>query len=108
MNGYLGEFPVDITTHPKYSKYTPADWAMLFIGKYSSIDGDHHKSWVFDQVARILKGTPVVVVEARWGNNHSEYRFTVANLPSEEYREWVKQMTSGVNEGYDWDEGIAP
>jgi hypothetical protein len=108
MNGYLGEFPVDVTTHPTFSKYTPADWAMLFIGKYSGIDGDHHKTWVFDQVARILKGTPVVVVEARWDKPSSEYRFTVADPPSEAYTEWVKQMTSGVNEGYDWDTGITP
>ena len=39
MNGYLGEFPIDIATHPKYSKMTPADWTMVFIEKYSGIDG---------------------------------------------------------------------
>ena len=55
-NKYLGEFPVDVSKHPEYSKWTPADWAMVFIEKYSGIDGDHHKTWVFDQVARILKG----------------------------------------------------
>ena len=64
---YLGEFPVDVATHPEYSKYTQADWAMLFIGKYGKIDGGHHKTWVLDQVARILKGTPAVVVQARCG-----------------------------------------
>lgn len=108
MEGYLGEFPVDVATHPEYSKWTAADWAMLFIGKYSGIDGDHHKTWVFDQVARILKGTPVIVVEARWENGYTEDRFTVADPPSEAYKEWVKTMTTGVNEGYDWDEGVTP
>lgn len=108
MTGYLGEFPVDVSKHPEYSKYTQADWAKVFIGKYSSIDGYHHKAWVFDQVARILKGTPVVVVQARWNNHAPEDRFTVAEPPSEAYLQWVKEMTSGVNEGYDWDVGIAP
>lgn len=108
MNGYLGEFPVDVSKHPKYSKYTQIDWALLFIAKYGQIDGSHHKTWVLDQAVRILKGTPVEVVEARWDNGHCEYRFTVAEPPSEEYRKWVHMMTSGENEGYDYDEGIAP
>lgn len=107
-NKYLGEFPVDVSKHPEYSKWTQADWAMVFIEKYSGIDGDHHKTWVFDQVARILKGTPVVVVQARWENHAPEDRFTVADPPSDEYKAWVVSMTSGVNEGYTWDEGIAP
>ena len=108
MEGYLGDFRVDVSKHPVYSKYTPADWAMVFIEKYGGIDGDHHKQWVLDQVARILKGTPVVVVEARWDNGYTEDRFTVADPPSEGYEAWVKSMTSGVNEGYDYDPGIAP
>jgi len=108
MSGYLGEFPVDVATHPEYSKMTPADWAMEFIGHYGHIDGDHHKMWVFDQVARILKGTPVVVVQARWTNHEPEDRFTVADPPSQAYLDWVKMMTTGENEGYDYDEGIAP
>ena len=106
-NTYLGEFPVDVSTHPTYSKCTPADWAMVFLEKYSGIDGDHHKTWVFDQIARILKGTPVKVVQARWTDHAPEDRFNVSH-PSEEYKEWVVSMTSGVNAGYNWDEGIAP
>lgn len=105
---YIGEFPIDEAIHPVYSKFTPADWAMVFIGKYSSIDGDHHKAWCFDQVARILKGTRVIVLQARWDGNKLEDRFVVANPPSEAYTEWVKQMTTGVNSEYDWDVGIAP
>ena len=108
MEGYLGETPVDVAKHPKYSRWTPADWAMLFIGKYSGIDGDHHKTWVFYQAARILKGTPVEVVQARWDNGQTEDRFTVADPPSEDYKAWVISMTSGVNAGYDWDTGISP
>lgn len=108
MENYLGEFPVDVSTHPVYSKYTPGDWAMMFIEHYGHIDGDHHKLWVLDQVARILKGTPVIVVQARWENHLPDDRFNVANPPSEAYKKWVHGMVSGENEGYDYDEGIAP
>lgn len=107
MEGYLGEFPVDVSKHPEYSKYTVADWALLFIGKYSSIDGDHHKTWCFDTVARILNGTPVIVTEARWANGYKEDRFNLGK-PSKQYKKWVKSMTTGENAGYDWDTGCAP
>jgi hypothetical protein len=105
---YLGEFPVDVSTHSVYSKWTVSDWAMLFIARYGSIDGGHHKQWILDQVARILKGTSVDVFEARWTNHEPEVRFRVAEHPSEAYTQWVKDMTSGDNEGYDYDTGIAP
>ena len=113
MNGYLGEFSVDVATHPEYSKYTVADWAMVFVEKYGQIDGSHHKLWVLDQVARILKGTPVIVVQARWENHPPEYRFTVARVTSEGYKAWVKEMRGQYNAcqdeyEYGYDEGIAP
>jgi hypothetical protein len=38
MNGYLGEFPVDLST-TKYKGYTRSDWALVFIEKYGQIDG---------------------------------------------------------------------
>jgi len=31
--------------------------AAAFIVRWGSIDGDHHKQWVLDQVLRILMGT---------------------------------------------------
>jgi hypothetical protein len=115
MSNYLGEFPVDVSKHPVYSKWTPSDWAMLFVEKYGQIDGGHHKTWVLDQVARILKGTPVVVVQARWTDHKPEDRFTVASPPSEEYQNWVCDMKgpwvkTEHYEGfeYSYDEGIAP
>ncbi len=46
-------------------------------------DGTDHKAWVIDQVAWYLLG-------------------------SNGYGKWVDQMTSGENEGHDWDTGIAP
>lgn len=106
---YLGEFPVNIKKSP-FADYTPADWALYFIGSYGQIDGAHHKQWVLDQAARILHGTPIKVVEARWTDHEPEYRVTL-KAPSKAYKKWVKEM-KGENENgdpeYDYDEGIAP
>lgn len=110
MEGYLGETPIDVSTHSTFSKYTQSDWAMLFVSKYGQIGGEHHKTWVLDTVSRILKGTPVIVTEARWSNGHSEYRFDLGE-PSPAYLDWREDMLERDAEGepqYDYDEGIAP
>lgn len=111
MENYLGEFDVVLKDGP-YAKYTPKDWAMEFIERYSQIDGTHHKQWVLDQVARILQGTPVIVKLAKWGNGHEEYRFWL-DEPSEAYLKWVQAMKGKWDEDeenfeYSYDEGIAP
>jgi hypothetical protein len=102
MNGYLGEFSVDLE-RSQFAEWTPVDWALYFIVRYGSIDGDRHKTWVLDQVTRILNHSPVRVVQARWDNGHDEYRVTVGN--SSIYQEWVAQRRA---DGDDWDEGLAP
>lgn len=51
---------------------------------YGSIEGDHHRAWVIDQMVRVLTG--------------------------ERYPEWIAEHKAG-DEGpdtYDWDIGIAP
>lgn len=49
---------------------------------YGQIDGSHHKTWVIDQMVRLLCGS------------------------EEKYKEWVKIYE---NDGeYEWDCGIAP
>lgn len=100
MAKYLGEEGVDINIHPIYSKYGPNDWAMEFITRYGWIDGAHHKTWVLDQVARILLGTPVIVTKAKWDDGNEEYRI-VLDSPSEAYITWA-----GIDENHDT--GIAP
>jgi hypothetical protein len=108
MKGYLGQFPVDVK-QTKYKDYTPSDWAMYFIERYGQIDGAHHKLWVLDQVARILKGTPIVVEVAKWDNGVEEYRISTGDQ-SKEYAIWVNEMI-GDDDGepeYTYDEGIAP
>ncbi len=109
MEGYLGETIVDVK-ETKYKDYTPSDWAMYFIETYGQFDGADHKQWAMDQVARVLKGTKVVIKLASWDNGQSEYRISLGE-PSEEYKTWATEMLGELFEGeyeYDYDEGIAP
>ena len=105
---YLGEEVVNVQD-TKYKNYTPSDWAMYFIEAYGQIDGGHHKQWVLDQVARILKGTNVIVKKANWVGGISEWRVNLDD-PSEEYLQWVVEMKDGEDgeDTYEYDEGIAP
>jgi hypothetical protein len=111
MNGYLGEEELSSYEDTPYEGYAAKNWALTYISSYSQIDGAHHKQWVLDQVARILKGTPVKLAVARWNNGHEEYRFSTGE-PSEAYLLWVEEMKGKKNEEgeyeYDYDEGIAP
>ena len=109
MEGYLGETPYDLSTHPVYKAFGAKDWALKYIGDYGGIDGDHHKAWVLDQVARLLHGAKMTATEARWSNGHSELRFEVGD-PTAEYHTWVAEVKSGEDgpETYDYDVGIPP
>lgn len=52
--------------------------------RYGGIDGEHHKTWVIDQMVRALTGT--------------------------DYANWVQESKVGEDgpNTYTWDEGIAP
>lgn len=104
---YLGEASVRIENTP-FKDCSRSDWALNYINRYGGIDGEHHKTWVLDQVARILSGAPISVRIARWSDGTSEFRFTVGS--SEAYEEFVKEHRDGEDgpETYDWDVGIAP
>lgn len=54
--------------------------------QYGQIDGDHHKTWVIDQMVRVLCGS------------------------QEKYVKWVEAYETplGAEEYYEWDTGIAP
>lgn len=58
--------------------------ALDFAFRYGQIDGDHHKTWVIDQMVRSLTG--------------------------EKYEAWVIEACDGVDgpDTYEWDEGIPP
>jgi hypothetical protein len=51
---------------------------------YGGVDGDHHKTWVIDQMVRSLTG--------------------------DKYEEWISRYQEGEDgpNTYSWDEGIAP
>lgn len=106
MEGYLGEFPLSPGMAAQVPK-TKAGLALMYIEHYGQIEGDHHRAWVIDQVARILMGTPVLLKAARWKRPqgvHSELRFSTGE-PSKKYLAW---RAEGEVQGYDYDEGIAP
>lgn len=103
---YLGEFPHEIDP-----ELTPAEWALAYIGTYGGIDGEHHKEWVLDQVARILHGVPVIVTMARWADGTAELRHRTGEA-TESYLKWLAEQRGEIcgdgNYEYDYSEGIAP
>ena len=111
MQGYLGEKRINVKTHPKFKDWDATDWAMLYIEQFRGIDGSHHEMWLRDQVARILKGTPVKVTLARWSDGTENFRYTTGK-PSKEYKKWVKEMLGERDEDgyyeYSYDQGVAP
>ena len=104
MNGYLGETVVK-QEDTKYKGFSNVDMAMVYIERYGGIDGDHHKTWVLDQVARILKGTPIIYKKAAWDDGTVEVRIETGK-PSKKYTKWAKDMLCDGE--YDYDVGIAP
>lgn len=60
--------------------------ALRIAWSYGQIDGDHHKTWVIDQMVRELCGN------------------------DKEYTKWVEAYEAPLDDGdyYEWDTGIAP
>lgn len=112
MAAYLGEKRVESLAGTPFDGFLSSHWAMEFIARYGQIDGAHHKQWVLDQVARILRGTPVLVSVARWDDGNEEFRIETADPPSNAYLEWVeeqKSYNSSTDEyEYEYSEGTAP
>lgn len=108
MADYLGETIVE-QKETKFKDYDQKSWAMYFLEHYGGIDGAHHKDWVLDQMARVLKNTPIIIKLARWDDGQEEYRVNTGE-PSQEYLNWVKEICIGEDgpNTYDYDEGIAP
>lgn len=108
---YLGERNLVPEACGPYTNFTASQWALEHIQQYGGIDGEDHKTWVIDQVARILHGTPVIVSLAQWSDGHQEYRFRTGE-PSPKYAAWVASMLQADPETgeleYDYDEGAAP
>ncbi len=108
---YLGETLITDLTGTKFENFKPTDWAMYFIERYGQFDGDWHKQWALDQVARILKGTPVVVMQANWADGLKEYRVSTDKETSPEYKTWAIEMLGEFVDGeyeYTYETGTAP
>lgn len=73
-----------------------------------SIDGEHHKTWVIDQMVRILTGCEDKEVEAI---DYKGKKYTYMTLgESEKYLKWVADHCEGEDgpNTYSWDEGRIP
>lgn len=105
MINYLGETLVTDLDASPFRGYKKSDWCLYFISQYGQIDGNHHKLWLLDQLARIIHGTKPVIHLAKWANGESEYRVQL-DAPSQQYEDWVLQM-KGDGE-YDYDIGSPP
>ena len=111
MAKYLSETLVKEKDYPEYL-IGKDNQVMYFIEAYGQFDGSHHKQWTLDQIARIMKGTPIVVKLVKWDDGTEDYIVSTGE-PSEEYNEWAKEMLGEYDEDeeeytYDYDEGIAP
>jgi hypothetical protein len=105
---YIGSKRVDVKDTP-YKDYTKSDWALEYIMHYGGIDGAHHKTWVLDQVVRILNGCNIIIELHEWTDHESEYRF-YTDEPNQQYKDWVAKCKDGDDgpDTYDYDTGIAP
>lgn len=73
----------------------------LAIAPDGSYDGEHHKTWVIDQMVRALTGCPVVTRTSRFPDAYGRSYEYQGQGESAEYTAFVDAMG-------DWDEGIAP
>jgi hypothetical protein len=76
--------------------------------KSGSVDGDHHKMWVIDQMVRELTGCPIITETAK-GSNGKMYEYETLG-ESEAYKEFVRNAKDGEDgpETYSWETGTPP
>lgn len=97
MSKFLGEEILDIKETP-FRDFDEKNWSLYFIERYGGIDGDHHKLWVMDQIARINLGTLVIIKQAKWANGGIEYRVNLGD-PSDAYLSWVEEFKGDYDAG---------
>ncbi len=111
MAKFLGKEIINPQDTEEFKDYGKSDWALYFIERFGQIEGGHHKAYVLDQVARVLKGCEVEVSIARWDSGEWEYRVCLKEEETQEYLDWVEEMKCPDENGqyeYDYDKGIAP
>lgn len=109
MEGYLGETIVEQKDTP-YKDFSEKEWVLEFISKYGGISGDEHKSWLIDQIVRILHGNKIIISIARWENGYEEYRIALEENPPVKYNKWVESIKSDEEgtETYEYNVGLPP
>lgn len=103
MAEYLGGTIITDLTNTPFENYSQIDWAMYFITLYGQLDDVRYKATVIDNVARVLKGSKVVLSLHTWDNGESEYR--VELIPSSEYKDWVNSMIHVEDDVYPYNSG---
>ncbi len=76
--------------------------------KYGGIDGEHHKTWVIDQMVRALTGCPFVT--RSYHDAAGLQHFHQVWGESDEYHQLVAEACAGEDgpETYSWDVGTGP
>ena len=82
--------------------------ALEFANLYGSIDGEHHKTWVIDQMVRALTGCPIRKFSGT--DAHGQPYEVDSQCANDEYAMFVRDHCAGDEgpETYSWDIGIPP
>jgi hypothetical protein len=82
--------------------------ALAVAMRSGGVEGEHHRTWVIDQVVRALTGCAMTTEGDDPGEPPSRIDPDVP--PTPEYEAWVAEHNNGEDgaETYTWETGIAP
>lgn len=82
--------------------------ALDMASEHGGFPGEHHKSWLIDQMVRVLTGC-VAREEERTDKYGNKYWVEILEN-SDDYNEFVRDFCSGDNgpNTYEWNTGTAP
>lgn len=81
------------------------DEKILYFAGLGQFDGSHHKTWVIDQIVRVVMDCPIIEKTTTLTNGQT---FTFqAQGESQEYKDFVSDYCGEEGE-YRWNIGIAP
>jgi len=82
----------------------------LELAAWGTVDGDHHKMWLIDQIVRALTDCPIVSIKSRYRNAQGDEYFYEGYGESPAYLAFVAEHEDGEDGPgtYEWDTGVAP
>jgi len=82
--------------------------ALKYAERFGSVQGDHHRAWVIDQMVRALLGCPMK--ERKLIGVNGKVYISTSQGESAEYQAWVLAITTGEDgtDTYVWDTGVQP